>query len=298
MLYTLNLDKDYKPVRSTYVQKELTYNVFNFLGGEPSVKLYHPYPINKTETLIITQRVTNSQTLLEIILANDAARRLGFQDIELVCPYFPGARQDRVCNQGEALTLSVFADMINQCGFSKVHILTPHSEVTPALINNVTLMPEFHYQQTVSHVIKNPTPVINVVCPDAGAGKRTEKIVKQLAAQEFFTGIHFELIRCEKIRDVTTGELKNFFVLADDLGWYPTIIFDDIVSMGGTFIGLGNKLKEKNCGTLFLSVTHADCNEGVEKMCDFFDHVFITNSRPITVNRENLSVLEPIAFIV
>ena len=49
--------------------------------------------------------------------------------------------------------------------------------------------------------------------------------------------------------------------------------------MGGTFIGLGKKLKEKNCGKLMLFTAHSDCVDGVQKVIEFFDHVYTTDSK-------------------
>ena len=57
------------------------------------------------------------------------------------------------------------------------------------------------------------------------------------------------------------------------------IICDDILSMGGTFIGLGKILREKNCGKLILFTSHADCELGIMNMLEFFDSVYTTNSR-------------------
>jgi ribose-phosphate pyrophosphokinase len=214
--------------------------------------------------------------LFDIILANDAARRMGFRNISLILPYFPAARQDRVCNVGEPLTIKVFTDMINSCGFESVTILCPHSEVTPALINNVYVLDELKYvEQALESYHHNE---INIVCPDAGAGKRVGKVVQYLAnGPKKYKKIN--LIRCEKVRDVKDGSLKDFFVQADDLGGWPTLIVDDINSMGGTFIGLGKKLRDKNCGKLMLFTTHADCVQGIQNIIENFDHYYTTNSK-------------------
>jgi ribose-phosphate pyrophosphokinase len=233
---------------------ELLYKKFNLLGGEPHFQITSP--ISYTDSnLVITQRYNSVSDLFDIILANDAARRMGFKNIELILPYFPAARQDRVCNEGEPLTIKVFTDMINGCGFTKVNILCPHSEVTPALINNVVVIDELQYiTKAVNDNLDGNQ--FNIVCPDAGAGKRVGKIVQHLSNNNGF--VNFNLIRCEKVRDVKDGSLKEFFVQSDDLGGHPTLICDDVNSMAGTFIGLGKVLREKNCGSLMLYVSHVD----------------------------------------
>jgi len=269
--YILNLDQGFKPHNSV---AELVYKTFEFKGGEPHFQI--TTDIEYFGDLIITQRYNKIDDLFKIILANDAARRMGFKNISLVLPYFPAARQDRVCNVGEPLTIKVFADMINGCGFDNVTILCPHSEVTPALINNVVVLDELKY---VDRVVKSTLDghQYNIVCPDAGAGKRVQKIVQYLSNNNGY--VHFNLIRCEKVRDVKNGSIKEFFVDADDLKGYSTLIVDDINSMGGTFLGLGEKLREKNCGKLMLFTTHSDCVEGIQRIVEYFDHFYTTNSK-------------------
>lgn len=271
--YVLNLDSEFQPVKNGV---EILSKSFTFHGGEPHFQITSEPAYKDDSALIITQRYNKIDDLFKIVLANDAARRMGFKNIELVLPYFPAARQDRVCNEGEPLTIKVFAEMINGCGFDKVTILCPHSEVTPALLNNVVVLDELQYVNAAVRANLSGHE-FNIVCPDAGAGKRVGKIVQYLSHNNGF--VNFNLIRCEKVRDVKDGSLKEFFVQADDLKNFTTLICDDINSMAGTFIGLGKVLREKNCGKLMLFTSHSDCVNGIQRAVEFFDHVFTTNSK-------------------
>lgn len=273
--YVLNLSPGFAPMPDNH--DELEFHLSTFPGGEPH--FYFKRTPRAAQDLVITQRYNTVADLMLIIIANDAARRMGFTNIELVLPYFPAARQDRVCNPGEALTVKVFADLINACGFSKVHVYSPHSEVTPAVINNCELInrDEEFLHNIVLACNYQKLKEINIVCPDAGAGKRVSKLAKSVATK--WPDLKVNLVRCEKVRDVATGELKEFFVQADDLGFYPTIICDDIVAYGGTFKGLGEVLKKKNAGDLILFTSHADCVEGIEAMTKYFNYFYTSNSK-------------------
>lgn len=278
--FVLNLDEAFSPFVDKTNLFFLTFKKLTFPGGESHFQITSTIALDNPGDLIITHRVNSAGDFMDIILAVDAARRAGFTNIQLVLPYFPAARQDRVCNAGEPLTVAVFAKLINDCNFSKVFIFTPHSEVTPALLNNVVVVDDHDYAKLiVADLIKSDSSIkkINIVCPDAGAGKRVGKIATYLANE--FPLIEFEMIRCEKIRDVKDGSLKGFFVQADDLGGNPSIIFDDVNCKGGTFIGLAKKLKEKNPGPIYLFTAHSDTVEGVQNVCQHFDHVYTVNTK-------------------
>ena len=284
-IFIANLDPEFTPLIADE-KFHLAIKQSTFLGGEPYLR-FTDHLSDATQDpnarLFITQRADSVEDFFRVVIAADAARRAGFKNISLVLPYFPGARQDRVCNEGESLTVKVYADMINRCKFDVVYILTPHSDVTPTLIDNVELIDDLVYAEKAVADIYQKTGVTSfmVICPDAGAGKRIEKIVKHLKAK-FATFHNFNIVNCEKVRDLATGELQSFKVHADrSLSGYNCIIFDDIVSMGGTFIGLNAKLEEAGAEKVYLSVSHADCLKGVVKMCATFDGVYITNSRKI-----------------
>lgn len=278
--YVLNLDEGFNPFSKWENTFVVNYKTMNFHGGERHLQILSD--LQPGGDLVISHRINSMVDLFDIILANDAARRMGIFNISLVIPYFPAARQDRVCNVGEPLTVKVVADLINGCGFKEVAIFSPHSEVAPALLNNCSILAlENEYAQWIfednkKHIQKDGR-VFNVVCPDAGAAKRVEKIAKHLANNNGHFNI--QMIRCEKVRDVATGQLKEFIVQTDDLKGAPCVIFDDINSMGGTFLGLGEKLREKGCGNLSLFTAHSDCQKGIENVLTKFDNVYTTNSK-------------------
>jgi len=288
----LNLDTDFSPFADTTNLFFLQFKKLVFPGGEPHFQITTDVALENPGDLIITHRVNSAADFMDIILAVDAARRAGFTNLKLVIPYFPAARQDRVCNVGEPLTVAVFAKLINDCGFSQVLIFTPHSEVTPALLNNVVVVDDHNYAKSiVLRMIQDDRNIknINIVCPDAGAGKRVGKIATHLATE--FPDIQFDMIRCEKIRDVRNGALKDFFVQADDLGNHPSIIFDDVVSYGGTFLGLADKLRDKNCGKLAIFTAHADCQAGLDNLATKFDAVYTTNSKRDYVTNDIVTII-------
>ena len=62
------------------------------------------------------------------------------EEINLLCPYLPNARQDRIQTPDDCFTLRHFCHFINDLNFNKVDIFDPHSHVSEALLNNVKVI--------------------------------------------------------------------------------------------------------------------------------------------------------------
>ena len=141
-----------------------------FPGGESHVRLALAIK-DKTR---VTALLKNANDIMALLLSIDAIRRINPDTaIELTIPYFPYARQDRVCYPGEALSVTVMANIINSLHCHSVTIMDPHSDVTPALLNRcrVISMSDIIMNSELSELIKNEN--LTLVAPDAGAVKKS-----------------------------------------------------------------------------------------------------------------------------
>lgn len=256
----LNLDKNFKPLDGVEIQFES----FIFSGGEPHIKINPNF--DKTKSITITHRLNSFNDLGLLCIAVDALQRMDAKLENLIIPYFPAARQDRVMIQGEPLSVKVYADIINTFNFKKVIVFDAHSEVTPALLNNCLVVTNHTFIQKVIQEIGNEVLLIS---PDGGALKKIYKV------SEFLAGV--EVVECSKSRDVKTGKLTGFKVYADDLQGKDCLIVDDICDGGGTFIGLAEELKKKNAGKLYLAVSHGIFSKGFDEL-KCFERLFTTDS--------------------
>ncbi|MGX7667340.1 ribose-phosphate diphosphokinase [Flavobacterium pedocola] len=256
----LNLDPFFKPLDG----QEIDFQSFTFSGGEPHIKILSAIP-SATE-VTITHRVNSFNDFGLFCLAVDALRRMGIKTINAYIPYFPAARQDRVMVAGEPLSVKVYADIINALQLHKVCVFDPHSEVTPAVLDNCVVINNHGFIKEVVEQIGNE---ILLVSPDGGALKKIYKV------SEFLGGV--EVIECSKSRDVKTGKLSGFKVYSEDLQGKDCLIVDDICDGGGTFIGLAEELKRKNAGKLYLAVSHGIFHKGFDSL-KCFDKIFTTNS--------------------
>ncbi|MFN8672646.1 MAG: ribose-phosphate diphosphokinase [Candidatus Sericytochromatia bacterium] len=255
----LNLDQSFKPYG-----EGVDFKQFNFPSNcEVHVKL----PEIKTEKIKITTRISSSDSLFLLFLASDALRRSGIKDIEVLIPYLPYARQDRVMVKGEPLSIKVLSDFINMQNYSKVEIYDPHSEVCLALINNAEAITNYDF---VADVLKDKKDYF-IASPDAGAYKKIFKLCQHLNYQE-------EIITCNKIRNVENGKIKSVTANKDNFEGKDIYIVDDICDGGGTFILLAQELKKRNCGKVNLIVSHGIFSHGEEALKPYVDCIYTTNS--------------------
>jgi len=243
----------------------IDYDYFVFSGGECHIKINQK--IIKNTKIVASLR--SSEDVMKLLIATDAIKRNSVGRIELLIPYVPYARQDRACNQGEALSIKVFTDLINAQNYDVVTIFDPHSDVTPALINNCKVQSNHWLVKNVLEAADSTNSAL-IISPDAGANKKSKDLIKYLGG---------DLIKCDKTRDTATGKITGFEVYADDLKGKDCVIVDDICDGGGTFIGLAKELKAKNSGDIYLVVSHGIFSKGIPPLIEGgINHVFTTDS--------------------
>lgn len=256
----LNLDPTFKPLAGT----EIIHESFVFSGGEPHIKIK---AFVSDGTISLTHRINSFNDLGLLLIAVDALKRMGHNNLELILPYFPGARQDRLMIPGESLTVKIYADLINKLGLNQITLFDPHSEVAPALLDNCKVINNHNF---IGLIVQSLPEHLILVSPDAGAAKKIHKLARHLKK--------YEVIECGKTRNVTTGALSGFKVPSKDLMGRPCLIVDDICDGGGTFMGLAEELKKSQAGDLYLAVSHGIFSKGLEKLSEQFENIFTTDS--------------------
>ena len=255
----LHLDSSFQPF-----QNSIAFEMFTFNGGEPHIRILED--LAAVNALTVTTRIKSFEDFGFLLLANDALQNMGISEIHLILPYFPGARQDRVAVKGEALTVKVFSQMVNTCGFASVTILDPHSDVTCALLERVRVMTNESFVKSCLKGLED----YYLVSPDVGAVKKIVHLSKSLPCKD--------IIICNKKRDLKTGKLSGFEVFKDDLRGKCCVLVDDICDGGGTFIGLAKELKRKGAGDLILIVTHGIFSRGSSELREYFSKIYCTDA--------------------
>jgi len=252
---------------------------FTFAGGEVQVRLEKR---ELGEYVVVWAFLENAEEVMKLLLVNDALRRLQPQvQVELHIPYFPYARQDRVCNEGEALSVRVMADLINGLGADSVTLYDPHSDVVGALVNRAKIVPQEALLQELAPMIMERG--LALVAPDAGAEKKTLKFAQTLPQA-------VDVVYGSKVRDTKTGAITGTSVRGDVTG-RQVLLIDDICDGGRTFIELAKVLKQEGATAVYLYVTHGIFSKGVEALTPYIDHLYCYFAFPQVLPHEQLTIL-------
>lgn len=247
--------------------------VFTFSGGEQHVKIDSKMLTSDFtfgSRVILHQEIRSSADLMTVIMTKNAIDHiLKFVDhkIELVMFYVPYARQDRVCETGEAFGIEAFAHVLNSLNFDRITVADPHSDVTPALIKNLFVIPQ---EEIVYHALKWKLVKEDfaLISPDGGALKKIFKLSKMMGLE----------VHCaEKIRDTKTGAIIKTDISTKDFKGKNLMIVDDICDGGRTFIELAKVLRQRNAGKIELFVTHGIFSKGMKELNEHFDCIHSFN---------------------
>jgi ribose-phosphate pyrophosphokinase len=211
----------------------------------------------------------------------------------ITIPNLIDAQADRRFNHDESSGLKIVCKRLNSMK-AKFKILHPHNaEVVEALIDNVEIIDNYHFSREVlseiycqSYAIPRDKGLfyhtqnslykdLILMSSDAGGFKPLSKLCDKLKWKG-------EMYSASKARSWDDIDGTKFIQQIDrqDFQGKDILIVDDICVYGGTFKGLSKLLKERNCGKLYLAVSHMTVqNLGEDPVTNYFDKVFTTNSK-------------------
>ncbi len=240
---------------------------FKFPAGECQVTV--PAELREQADAVTEFRIhallKSADDVMQLLMLTDALRRLNpAAPVHLDMPYVPYARQDRVCNPGEALGAAVFCRLINDQQYATVTIVEPHSDVTPALLQRVRVVDAAAF---LKKALAAPAFAggVTLMAPDAGARKRVQALAKALGVAD--------VRYAEKVRDPRTGRITETRV-PDDIPAQPVLVVDDICDGGRTFLELAAALRDKTTQPLYLYVTHGIFSKGLAELKARYEDIF------------------------
>lgn len=210
------------------------------------------------------------RNIIEFCLIVDALVRADAKRVIGIIPWLGYSLQDKVFRTGEPIAARVIANIISSSGVDRVILLDLHNESiagffsVPAIcLSSKKLFVNFVKKYKLS---KNAL----VVSPDFGGMKKARTFAKSLRLKQ---------ININKERDLLTGKVKTHGI-SNSVKGQKCLIFDDLISTGGTVIEAAKILKKEGASKVVFFATHAllvnKANEKLEK--SLVDKVIVTNS--------------------
>jgi ribose-phosphate pyrophosphokinase len=265
MPWTLNLCDGFEPFGlGTISAKEKLW-----AGGEIDIR-FEMHPVHYApEDVLITTRLSSSHEIMRLLIVTDALHRMvDVGHVSVFFPYLPYARQDRVCHNGEAFSLEVFANLINSQSYKSVITYDVHSDVAKYKIDRLKV---FDNHSLVRAAIAFDAEQAILVGPDAGSAKKIQSVWEYLQLP------HIPITFFK--RRSPDGSIKSIEAQWANLGGKQVYIVDDICDGGRTFMALAEKLKEMYASKIYLVASHGIFSYGVDQIIDAgIDHIYTTDS--------------------
>jgi ribose-phosphate pyrophosphokinase len=224
-------------------------------------------------------RINTYEDLWHLNQAVDAYWNEKHKRPTIIIPNLIDAQADRRFNEGESSGLKLVCKLLNEMN-ADFQIYHPHNpEVVEALIDNVKIIDNSRFVNRVLNSLPYDTQEelnnnLILMSSDAGGFKPLMKLCDKLKWEG-------ETYSASKFRAYIDGKSKlTQIVDRQDFEGKDILIIDDICVGGGTFKGLAKMLRERNCGKLYLAVSHITVsNLGLDPITNYFDKVFTTNSK-------------------
>tara|TARA_X000000950_G_scaffold232955_1_gene282218 strand:+ start:852 stop:1805 length:954 start_codon:yes stop_codon:yes gene_type:complete len=250
--------------------------VSTFADGESSVEFLEN--VRGEDVFIIqstSQPVNNS--LMELMVMIDAARRSSASRITAVIPYYGYARQDRKSASRTPITAKLVANLLTTSGADRILTMDLHAGQIQGFfdipVDDLTSRVIFakDIKRTIGII---DDPEVNqagtvFVSPDAGGAVRARKFA------DMFTG---DIAIVDKMRpEAGKSEVMN---LIGNVKGRHAILVDDIIDSGGTLCSAAKSIMDAGALSVRAYITHGvlsnDACQKIEK--SVLDELVITDT--------------------
>ncbi|MBN1865168.1 MAG: ribose-phosphate pyrophosphokinase [Victivallales bacterium] len=212
-----------------------------------------------------------NESLMELLIMIDAARRASAARITAVIPYFAYARQDRKDQPRVPITAKLVANLITVAGASRVLTMDLHAQQIQGFFD----IPVDHLYGSpviVPYVKEFTGGKLVVVATDSGGVKMAHAYADMLGA-----GL---AVVAKRRLDATSVESSH---LVGEVKGRVCILADDMTTTAGTLVAGARLLKSSGAKEVFAVVTHCLLNaDGRKRLIDSpISRLITTNAVPV-----------------
>ncbi len=253
-------------------------DVTRFSDGEILVEIKENIR-GKDVFLVNSTCIPVNESLMEMLIMIDTAKRSSAKRITAVMPYYGYARQDRKSASRTPITAKLVADLLTQAGADRILTMDLHAGQIQGFfdipVDDLTSRVVFakDIKRTIGIIDDPDVEQVGTVfvSPDAGGVVRARKFA------DMFRG---DIAIVDKRRPVAgKSEVMN---LIGDVNGKHAILVDDIVDSGGTLCNAAQAIKDAGALSVRAYITHGvlsdDACQKVEK--SVLEELVVTDSIP------------------
>jgi ribose-phosphate pyrophosphokinase len=236
------------------------------------------------EHVVIVQTTCAPQDnrLMQLAFMAAAAKKNNARKVTAIVPYLAYARQDKIFLAGENVSIETVAQMLKAAGVDALVTVNIHAESAlskfpfPAKnLSAIPLLAEYFVQKGCKKAF--------ALAPDKGA---------MYIAQQAQNVLGGEAGHLEKQRDRYTGQTSQTGKHLNVKG-ATVIIFDDIISTGGTIVGAAKILRKQGAAHVYTACVHGLLIGDAEKriLDAGVEEIVATDSVPSHVSKVSLAPL-------
>ena len=235
------------------------------------------------DVFIIQATPAPADTIMELLLLGDAARRASAARVTAVIPYFGYGRQDRKDQPRVAIGAKLGANLIVAAGADRVVSIDFHQHQIQGFfdipVDHLYAAPVF-----TKYFRDKKLEDLVVVAPDVGSAKMARGFGKRLGAS-------FAII--DKRRP--SANMSEVLNVVGDVEGMNCLLVDDMIDTGGTLSNAVVALKERGAKAVYAAATHALLSgPAVERLTDApLEEMVVTNTIYIPEDKrfDNLKIL-------
>ncbi len=215
--------------------------VFNDGEFQPHLK----ESVRGHHVFLIQSTIAPSDSIWELLMLIDAAKRASAKYITVIIPYYGYARQDRKDRSRVPIAAKLMANMLVKAGANRLMTMDLHAPQIQGFFD----IPVDHLDSSfifVPYIQGLKLPNLAFASPDAGSANRTRLFAQKCG--------NAGLVICEKYRK-KAGEVAGMTVIGEVKG-KNVVIVDDIVDSAGTLTSAAKALMEKGAESVRAICTH------------------------------------------
>ena len=253
--------------------------VGHFNNGETQVIIDESV---RGKDVFIVQPTCNpvNDSMMELLIMVDAAKRASARTITAVIPYYAYARQDRKTRGREPISAKLIADLLTTAGVARVLTVDLHAgqiqgffDIPVDHLPGVPLLADYVRSKNLDDLI--------VVSPDLGGVTRARQLADRL---------HAPIAIIEKRRPMPgVAEVMN---LIGNVEGRTAVMIDDIVDTAGSLTEGANALVKFGAKEVYACCTHAVLSDPAVARIEasVIKELVITNTIPLPVEKENAKI--------